>query len=119
MGRVSPPATASGRLATDDRLLNRSARSCTGPPARPVGHRPYGFEIGWSWTIVAVCSLCLGAPAPAWAYLEPGAATLLWQLLLAALFGLSLHLRRVFRWVQQMIRRIRPPRGDGRPRSSD
>jgi hypothetical protein len=45
--------------------------------------------------------LLLMAERPAAAYVDPGAGTLLWQLLLGALVGCSFYVRRFFAWFKR------------------
>jgi hypothetical protein len=55
--------------------------------------------------LTRVALICVGvliaAQVHAQAYTDPGSGTLIWQMLLAASFGLMFYLRRIIGWVQR------------------
>ena len=52
--------------------------------------------------LIRIFLICLGmliaAQTPAYAYADPGSGTLIWQILLAASFGVMFYLRRMIGW---------------------
>jgi hypothetical protein len=68
-----------------------------------------------AWCAGALCML----PLPAHAYLDPGSGSLIFQSLLALLFGIGVAFRQLRAWVARawawLLRRPLPPKpGDGR-----
>ena len=57
--------------------------------------------------ILFVCAILLVVLAPnAYAYIDPGSGTLLWQFALAAFFGSLFFVRRATLWVKTMLKSL-------------
>jgi hypothetical protein len=66
--------------------------------------------------IVIAISLVLAVPGLAWAYIDPGASSMAYQVLLAGALALGFALRRSWRWLGEAIGRRRwPNRRDAGP----
>lgn len=67
---------------------------------------------GWTATVLLAGVVLLASPAPAYAYIDPGAGSMLYQALLAALLGLAFTLRSARDWIARTVRGLfgsKPP----------
>ena len=69
---------------------------------RRTARRASGSSPAHPWCTVTLL-LCLALASDAHAYIDPGSGTLLWQALLAALFGGMFYIRRIINWVRERI----------------
>ena len=61
------------------------------------------------WVYAAGCAAAVTLfAAPAWAYGDPGSGALLWQLIIAGMFGFLFYIRRFFSKVRQWLGRKEP-----------
>jgi hypothetical protein len=58
----------------------------------------------WTATALLASLVLLASPAPAYAYIDPGAGSMLYQALLAALLGLAFTLRSARDWITRTVR---------------
>lgn len=64
--------------------------------------KKYDAPWGGSMTLLAV--LMLLAPFSAFAYVDPGTGTILWQMLLGLVVGVSFYSRRIIGWLTKKRR---------------
>ena len=72
----------------------------------------------WCAAAILGCAVLLAFPSPAYAYIDPGAGSMLYQSLLAVLLGLGVTTRTVRGWLLAPLRALFRPRVTPKPEQS-
>ncbi len=64
------------------------------------------FDVRTEHVVAVAAALLVVTPSTAYAYIDPGSGTLLWQLLLAAFFGALFWLRRAWVHIRSVMSRV-------------